>query len=236
MHSKFTPPGLLLLLCLVTGINQRFYSAPSDTITKNRFSFGANFVYNLSSDKKIKTLDLPRGTTGTNFAPYSNFYLMKYRYPDTRTFNLNLCYHEKLTKKLSFSFGLGLSKKKEVKEYLAYVDSPASKPDPLYQEEDQYSIVVPLRINYYFRRFIFSAGNNFNFTVSDTYTDSYDDQTKQVYKEKVAYYLYMQESVSYRLLRRDHLYVTLSAEQSERFYYRYGYNHWFMLGFNWYFK
>ncbi len=204
-------------------------------INTNKFSVTANFIYNYNSNKNINSISYPLGKI-PNSTSGDSVYYMQYKNIDTKSFGLNISYNKRIAKKLSFSFGVGLNQKKEIKNYVTYIDSNNNKPDLIKSTLIQYSGFVPLRVNYYFKRFIINFGNNFGFFAYSRESAIFQDNSRKMYTYNSFFIkTTFQESISFQLFKNKSLYVSISAEQTGKFYKSDGYNNWFMFGVAYYF-
>jgi hypothetical protein len=217
------------------------YGQLNDSLThpmnKNTFSINVNYIYNYSSNKNEQSNTYLTGTP-FNYNPtygIDTVYFEKHKYIDASTYDLNLTYNKRITKKLSFTFGLGLNQKKQITKYTIFDDRNPNKSDLKNTTFTKYSIFIPLSINFYYKKWIFSFGNSYNYHVSREAINTYQDQsTKNYHYSYSAFNIYAHESVSYQILKNKGFYLKISAEQSGRFYRGYGYN-WFMIGASYYF-
>ncbi len=229
----------IYLLSLGLFLVSNLYCQTSDSlfhqINKNRFSVSANFIYNYNSNKSLNSIIYPLGKI-PNSTSGDSVYFMEYKYIDTKSFGLNISYSKRIAKNFSFSFGVGLNQKKEIKDYETYIDSNNYKPDLIKQRLVQYSSFVPIRLNYFFKRFIFIFGNNFGFFVYSNESAIFQDNSKKTDTYN-SFYIgsTFQESISFQIVKNKSLYFTISAEQSDKFYKSDGYNNWFMFGAAYYF-
>lgn len=222
-------------LFLVTNLYSQSYDSLSHKMNRNQFSVSANFIYNYNSNKNFNSIVYPLGKI-PNSTSGDSVYFMKYKYIDTKTFGLNISYSKRITKNFSVSFGVGLNQKKEIKDYVTYIDSNNNKPDLIKHSLVQYSSFVPIRLNYFFKRFIFNFGNNFGFFVHSNESSIFQDNSKKTDTYNSFYIgTTFQESISFQLVKNKSLYLTISAEQTDEFYKSNGYNNWFMFGAAYYF-
>lgn len=224
---------------IVIFISSYFYGQHRDSLSnslnKNGFSVSANFVYNFCTSRKVESRAYPWGKI-PNSTSGDSVYFMKYKYLDTKTFNVSLSYNKTIGKNLSFSFGIGIYQKKQIQKYYSYIDSNIYKPDIINNTYTKYSLFIPIRLSYNLNRLIISAGNNINYNFINQSVDKYDDNTKRINNYNYPQFnVYFQETIGYQLFKDKGLYATISAEQSGRFYWNYGYNNWFMFGINHYF-
>lgn len=215
------------------------YSQSNDSLphpmNNNKFSVTANFIYNYNPNKNINSITYPLGKI-PNSTSGDSVYYMQYNYIDTKTFGLNISYNKRIAKKLAFSFGVGLNQKKEIKNYVTYIDSNNNKPDLLKNTLLKYSGFVPLGINYYFKRFIFSFGNNIGVFAYSNESAIFQDNSRKTYTYNSFFIrTTFQESISFQLVKNKYIYVNISAEQTGKFYKSDGYNNWFMFGAAYYF-
>ncbi|MCC6181317.1 MAG: hypothetical protein IT237_05740 [Bacteroidia bacterium] len=217
------------------------YSQSKDTlphpINTNRFSINAHYIYNFNSNKKEVSNNYPTGTpTNYSGAGIDSVYYEKHKYNDASSFGFNIAYNQRILKRVSISFGIGLNQKKEITKYIIFDDRSPSKSDLDNIIFTKYSIVNSVCLNYYYKRWIFGFGNSFAYNVSQKSINTYKDQSKKDYNYKYSpFNIYLNESISYQIINNKGLYLKLSVEQNSRFYYSYGYNNWFMVGVAYYF-
>jgi hypothetical protein len=199
----------------------------------NNFSVNLNYIYNFSAYRSELTNSY---LSSPNYASPDTVYYEKHRNLSASTLGLNVSYNKRLGGRTALLLGLGINQKQQVTKYSVYNDRNAQKPDLVYTIVKDYALVLNLGFNYYYKRFIFNAGNNFAYSIVQKSVNTYQDNSqKNTDRHSVPINIYFQESVSYQLIRNKNLYLKLSAEQTERFYKPYGYNNWFMLGGTYYF-
>lgn len=222
----------MILLCSLVSASEAQISGSQSTSNPNRKGFlaGAAYICNYSGSKGY----IIGGSNSyflVNSNPEDSLYRFGVRNRSTGTFGVYAAYNKPFAKKWSFSIGLEVDQRKQLAEYFLYDNAKLNAPDPVSYQVTQYALFVPLRINYYTRRFIISVGNKAGF-VSDVSTlTTYSDESKNNMSSHELYPLMnLRESLSYQLLKDKRIYLQLSAEQNREFYLRSGYNNFFLAG------
>lgn len=208
-------------------------------MNKNSFSISTIFIFNYYSGKQITTFDQRNRNLFYNNSSIFNgdtAFFWQIKEVDTQTFGINASYNKRVKKKIGLSIGLGFYQKKSRYDYLTYIHKYNYLPDLKYSTETTNSIFIPLRLNYYYKRVLLGIGPNFNFILNIKNIDLFQDGSKKEYsndnlnpqmRKYIAFFL--QETIAFQLIKKQGLYLQLSAEQNSHFY-QSGYNNWFMLG------
>jgi hypothetical protein len=202
------------------------------TMNKNTFTINLNYIYNFSSNRhEISNTYLTGTPTNYNGSGIDSVYYEKHKYIGTSSFGFNINYNKKVTKHTSLSLGLGINQKKETTKYSVFNDGNLNKPDLKETTFTRYSLLAPANFNYFYKRLSFSIGNSFYYNFYKKSIKTYQDlSNKKSHYDFSNFDIYMQESISYQLIKKSGLYLRLTLEQTEKFYKNYGYNNWFMIG------
>lgn len=234
---------VILIVCIVNSCflaDGKLYSQSSDGLSfennKNGLFVAANVIYNFTSSKDASVFEYPKGYNLNTQPPNKIFFTSSSEY-DTQTFGLNVSYNLKIRKNISLSFGLGYKQYKRITKYSVYIDSNVNQPDLVSNINKLNIVFIPIKINYFYKKFIFSFGTNVYVWYNDKYTKYFEDKSKNVFKSKsFTFAARIEESISYKILKEKNLFIYLAAEQTSSFYKRYGYNNFFMLGASYYFN
>ncbi len=229
-------PGLYFILPVLLSasrFNAQTNQAVPHHMNHNNFSVNLNYIYNYCSyTNEISNLYI----RSTNYAGPDSAYFEKHKNIGARTFGLSMSYNKRLSKRFSISLGLGISQKKRVTKFTLYEDRNPNKPDLTNIIYEEYALIAPVNMNFYYHRFILSAGQNFCYGMIQKNIHNYQDNSQKIMNDNYGRFrLYSQESVYFQMIPNKGLYIKVSAEQTNEFYQRYGYNNWFMLGGAYYF-
>lgn len=223
------------MLCSGALLNAQTHQVPHH-MNNNNFSINLNYIYNFSAYRSELTNTYETGRPSPNYSGTDTVYYEQHRNTGASTLGMNIAYNKRISKRNSLSLGVGMNQKQQVTKYSVYNDRNIKKPDLMYTIVKDYALVLNLGFNYYYKRFIFNIGNNVAYSVVQRSINTYEDHSQKNNRcNHVRVNVYLQESVSWQLIRNKNLYLKVSAEQSERFYKPYGYNNWLMLGGTYYF-
>ncbi len=219
--------------CLVSVLNAQTDKPVAHHMNRNGFAVNLNYIYNhCSYTKEVSNWYVVQ----SNYSGPDPAYFEMHKNSSARTFGLNTTYNKPIAKRVSISMGIGLNQKKQVTKFTFYEDRNPDKPDLTNVIYEEFAMIVPVNMNFYYRRFILSAGHNFYYKVSQKNTYNYQDNSqKRIDYNRHPFDVFFQESVSFQLIQNKNLYLKISAEQTDQFYYPQGYNNWFMLGGTYYF-
>jgi hypothetical protein len=205
-------------------------------MNKNSYSISGDFIYNYCTNKRLVTFEYPNGKIPNSNSDDSVYYY-QFKPHDTKTFGFNFNFNRKVSKNFSIAYGIGFNFKKNLYKYTLYIDSNINKSDLKSRIINNYTLFVPIRISYYYKKFKFNVGNNLCFWVLGNEIELFQDKSKINYSKKsFLFYPYFNETISYQLFNKSNIYINLSAEQSLEFYENDGYNNWFLFGITYQFE
>lgn len=228
------PTFLLLILMSLLFKGSLIFSQSVDTLfhpmNKKTFVISSHLVYNYYTNKSIQTFENPNG-----FIPNSTIndtiYYYKYKPQDTKTFDLSFIFNKPISNKFSFSFGLRFDQKKQDRKYITYIDSNSTRPDLTSKLNYYYSFSLPVNINYYYKRLKISGGNNLNIWSISKENYNYQNNNRLEYNDSFFNInIFFQETIAFQLFKSQDLYIQIAAEQSLKFYKKYGYYNFFKFG------
>jgi len=219
----------LVVFCALLNATQ--LNAQDSTITdkfianKKGFFVGGAYIYDYAKPVKSFLYENTYTPFVSNTNPHDSIYRFMTRRASTSGFGFQAGYNKPFSKRMSFSFGLEIDQRKSKIEYVVYEDARLNSPDPVSYVVTRYSVVIPLRLNYYAGRFMISAGNNIGAGKYVSTLIRYDDgsQIRKPYIQPQplgTFYieLSLRETLSFQLLKNKNIYLQLSAEQYPVFY------------------
>lgn len=173
------------------------------------------------------------------FVPYGKIpnstryvYYWNYKYFDTHTFDISVQYNKLIKQNISVSYGLRFDQQKSFQKTFLYIDSLENVPDLKNVAITSNNFSMPVILNFYTKRFKFSAGLSLNVLVFRNNVYLNTDNSKTEFKEIFFGGMHIHESVSYKLLKKKLLFLQLGAFHNFNLFKQQGYNNFFTLGLN----